>query len=151
MLEIEIQKTDFIYVDEVNYSLWTWKGDYWNLESGAETGLDVYDRTVNGNDQYDVVDFELPMTLSLFNSYGDRVENVFSWVPNQKQWWITGFNPNYTEPNPEIMTIINSVDFSENEGMYYALRESYMNTNPVETNFSEMIFDDEYKTVWIVW
>lgn len=35
--------------------------------------------------------------------------------------------------------------------MYYALRESYMNTNPVETNFSEMIFDDEYKTVWIVW
>lgn len=91
------------------------------------------------------------MTLSLFNSYGDRVENVFSWVPNQKQWWITGFNPNYTEPNPEIMTIINSVDFSENEGMYYALRESYMNTNPVETNFSEMIFDDEYKTVWIVW
>lgn len=143
-------KITFVYNGN-KYILWSWKGDYWNLESGAETGLYVYDRTVNGNDQYDVVDFELPMTLSLFNSYGDRVENVFSWVPNQKQWWITGFNPNYTEPNPEIMTIINSVDFSENEGMYYALRESYMNTNPVETNFSEMIFDDEYKTVWIVW
>lgn len=74
------------------------------------------------------------------------MENVFSWVPNQKQWWITGFNPNYTEPNPEIMTIINSVDFSGNEDLYYALREDYSSSNPVE-----MIFDDEYKTVWIVW
>lgn len=46
MLEIEIQKTDFIYVDEVNYSLWTWKGDYWNLQSGAEVGLYVYNNEV---------------------------------------------------------------------------------------------------------
>lgn len=74
------------------------------------------------------------------------MENVFSWVPNQKQWWITGFNPDYTEPNPEIMTIINSVDFTGNEDMYYALKEKCLSENTVE-----MIFDDEYKTVWIVW
>lgn len=30
--------------------------------------------------------------------------------------------------------------------MYYALRENCLSENTVE-----MIFDDEYKTVWIVW
>lgn len=127
-----------------SYILWPWKGDYWNLQSGAETGLYVYNRTVNGVDHYDVVDFNLPMTLSLYNLYDEYAENVFSWVPNEPQWWITGFNPEFTEPNPNTMAMICSVDF-ENENLYNSFKETHQSEN------EHLIFDKDYNTVWIIW
>ena len=60
-----------------DYILWTWKGDYWNLQSGAEIGLYVYNRTSHGTQQYDSVNFELPMTLNLYNYYGKDNRNNF--------------------------------------------------------------------------
>ena len=53
--------------------LWAWKGDYWNLGSGTEVGLYSYNRTVDGTDHYDVVDFELPMTINLYNYYSKNI------------------------------------------------------------------------------
>jgi hypothetical protein len=53
-------KFDFTYDRE--YVLWGWKGDYWNLQSGAELGLYVYDTEYSGTAHYDAVDFELPMS-----------------------------------------------------------------------------------------
>jgi len=55
--------------DQKSYVLWVWKGDYWNLQSGAEMGLYVYDKTIANTPHYNSVDFELPMTLSLYNYY----------------------------------------------------------------------------------
>lgn len=44
-------------------------------------------------DHYDAVDFELLMTLSLYNYYSrNNIGHVFSWLPTTEQWWITGFN-----------------------------------------------------------
>ena len=141
--EMHMDKIPFIYDGEV-YMIWMWKGDYWNLEGGAETGLYIYDRTVNGIDHYNVVDFNLPMTLSLYKRDGNKIENVFCWAPEEKQWWITGFNPDYTEPIPKDMITICSIDFTEKSEMW----GSIVNDLSIYDN---IMFDEEYHTVWIVW
>ena len=98
------------------------------------------------------------MTINLYNYYSkDNIENVFCWLPNQEpyqeQWWITGFNPNFTSSDPEIMVTIGSVDFTGHEGMYEALKSTTditsNNYNPEASNY--LIFDDNDKTVWITW
>lgn len=109
-------------------------------------GLYVYNRTVNGVKHYDVIDFNLPMTLSLYRLDDGFSENIFSWVPNENQWWITGFNPDYTEPSPHLMVTIGSVDFTGYEEMYENFKETYKQEK--NANF---IFDDDYHTVWILW
>ena len=143
-------------MDEVNYSLWAWKGDYWNLQSGAEVGLYVYNEQLSeesGEDHYDVVDFEVPMTLSLYN-YADSgtYQKVFNWVPSIEQWWITGFNPEFTEPNPDIMASVASVDLSGNKKLFDAI----LNADEIDDYYHELkrenlIFDEKTQTVWIQW
>ena len=147
------EQFEFSY-NGTGYVLWAWKGDYWNLGSGTEIGLYSYNRTVDGTDHYDVVDFELPMTINLYNYYSkDSIENVFCWLPNQEpyqeQWWITGFNPNFTSSDPEIMVTLGSVDFTGHEGMYEALKRDIPINNPKLLDF--LIFDNDNHTVWVTW
>ena len=97
---MNVNTTSF-YHNSTEHVLWLWKGDYWNLQSGAEVGLYVEDRQVNGYTHYNALEYELPMTLSLYNTYDEQVQNVFTWVPDDDQWWITGFNPEFTDPHPE--------------------------------------------------
>lgn len=139
-----------------NYALWTWKGDYWNMQSGAEVGLYVYDKNLTGNRYYDVVDFELPMTLSLYNyNSEDDIETLFNWAPREKQWWVTGFNPEFKEPDPEAMVSITSIDLSDEkyEHIYNSIRDYiYVGENYHDYLKSEhMILDKENKVLWIQW
>ncbi|NLP27043.1 MAG: hypothetical protein GX365_06815 [Clostridiales bacterium] len=54
------------------------KGDCWNLRNGTEVGLYSYNRSVGGTNHYDVIDFELPMIINLYNYYSkDNIEDVF--------------------------------------------------------------------------
>ncbi|MCM1283057.1 MAG: cellulose binding domain-containing protein [Roseburia sp.] len=145
-----------------NYILWIWKGDYWNVHSGAEIGL--YELTDIGDDNtvhYHAIDFEVPMTLSLYNYYGvNDIDTLFNWAPSQKQWWITGFtgyNTKYLYPNPGKMVFVGSVDLSETgehnaTAIYEALKataEIEKKSNSKNKYSDYLIFDDENKTVWI--
>lgn len=135
------------------YAIWMWKGDYWNLQSGAEIGLYIYDRTVSDNKQYDAINFEIPMKLSLFNYYRDttgRVDCLYNWEPTEEQWWITGFNPNYNDANPEYMVSIGRIDLTDNIPMYNAIKENIKIERlykDIERN--NFILDDENHTVWV--
>lgn len=71
---------------------------------------------------------------------------VFGWEPDEEQWWITGFDPRYDNPIVDDMVVISSIDFSEDKGMYEALKKSVENTDSQKY----MIFDEEYN-VWIKW
>ncbi len=140
---MKMDRLPFEYGED-GYIIWMWNGDYWNLQGGAETGLYVYDRTVNGVDHYNVVDFNLPMTLSLYRRSENGIEAVFCWAPGEPQWWITGFNPDYTEPDPEDMITVCSIDFTEKSEMW----------DSIEINLSKydnIMLDEEHHTVWIVW
>ena len=132
------------------YVLWLWKGDYWNLQTGAEIGLYVYQSEMFDTPHYDAIDFELPMTISLYNYYSaSNIGNVFSWMPEAKQWWITGFNPYYKNPDPNIMVTIGSVNFSGHEDLFEGLKKTVDNRR--DTRGEAFLFDEERRTVWICW
>ena len=56
------------------YALWMWKGDYWNLKSGAEIGMYCNPTDIEGTTHYEVVPFELPMkNYFIFDEDGHTV------------------------------------------------------------------------------
>lgn len=129
-----------------DYVLWLWKGDYWNLHSGAEIGLYDFSTVYSGTKHYHAVDFEVPMSLSLYqyNSAND-IDTIFSWAPAVNQWWITGFsgkNPEFIYPKTQRMISIGRVDLSEHIDLYNGLKK--------EKNRS-LLFDDSTVTVWVCW
>ena len=138
-----VNKIPFYYND-TQYILWSWKGDYWNLQSGGETGIYVYNRHVGKTDHYDVASFNMPMTLSLYKGSGSQMESIFNWAPIEDQWWVTGFNPEFTNPDPYDMTMICSVEF-ENKEIYEAFESVYRPDN------EKIIFDYDYNMIWIRW
>ncbi len=86
------------------------------------------------------------MTLCLYNNLENgKYENIFAWVPDESQWWITGFNPEKTEPDHTKMVLVGSIDFSTNTEMYQDLKLSYISDK------EKVIFDDNNHTVWIIW
>ncbi|SEW33557.1 DUF4474 domain-containing protein [[Clostridium] fimetarium] len=128
-----------------NYVLWLWKGDYWNLHSGAEIGLYTAPQNYEEEMHYDAINFELPMKLSLYNYYSkNNIQNIFNWSPKVKQWWVTGFNANFKNPNPDVMVSIGSIDFSGHESIFNELKRSYNGND-------NMIFDENGHTLWISW
>ena len=98
-----------------------------------------------------IIDFELPMTLGLYNHYDkDNIEYIFNWAPTEKQWWITGFNPEFDEPNSENMVLIGKINFAGYEEMYRGLQYAIENIDKYKMYKNRMIFDKEY-TVWVIW
>ncbi len=140
-------------VNDVTYTLWAWKGDYWNYYSGAEVGLYVFDGEYSGIPHYDAVRFEVPMTLSLYSVAGNSINSVYNWVPYEDQWWITGFNPTEYLPDPNSLVSVASVDLSNHPSLYAAISNSdeAKFNNDGYLNKDHLIFDDETQTVWIQW
>ena len=102
---------------------------------------------------WDVVPFELPMTLSLYDYKSkDSIETLFLWRPTQPQWWITGFKGNKVHLDVERLAMVGSIDFSGRHDLYDALKE-YTLRDDKHRKF--MIFhEDKIKNerkVWIVW
>ena len=139
----------FFDYNGLQHVLWLWKGDYWNLQTGAELGLYSYGYTANDIEHYNVVDYEIPMTLTVYNSYDRWASPVLAWVPEDDQWWITAFNVDYTIPVSANLAMICSVNFSHNSRMYDAVKAGNIEED-IEGNI-EIIFDDEYQTIWFVW
>jgi len=136
--------------DDEDYVLWLWKGDYWNLASGAEIGLYYDPEKMRSIEHCNVIDFELPMTLGLYNYYGENdIDCLFNWAPTVKQWWITGFNPEYDEPKCNNMVVIGSIDFGGKEEMYEGVRIGVKNNR--KDLIGKFVFDEDQHTVWIIW
>ena len=113
------------------YALWMWKGNYANLGVGAELG--IYRYKAAGVWSCDIA-HAMPMTLILYDADGNT---VFSYAPDELQWWITGFNPYVSRENAETLTAVATIDFSENIDLYKALYEMYRSN-------SALSFEDDY-------
>ena len=85
-----------------DYVLWGWKGDYWELGYGGEMG--IYKRL--GDSEIWYVDKNLAIDMTLKVDYRNSTTStdwytIIDWEPKKaegyedKQWWITGFNPKY--------------------------------------------------------
>lgn len=98
------------------------------------------------------------MTLSLYNYYSrNDIEHVFSWLPTIEQWWITGFNANFKNPNPSVMVSVGSVDLSSKTSIYDGLKSTKKVVLKDLTDAKYKLFknnillDDDTKTVWLIW
>ena len=105
------EKYQFSYNDQ-DYIIWVWKGDYLNLGAGAEMG--IYKRA--GETEHWLVDhsLEMPMTLKLYNG----IDEVFTYAPEEDQWWITGFNPYIQNVDANNLTAIYTIDFTNFKELY---------------------------------
>ena len=139
-------------VDGKKYVLWLWKGDYWNLGTGAEIGLyttakeSTSSNPADANAHFDAVDFNLPMQLSLFQYPGTQNRRTyFNWKPSAPQWWITGFNSQCYDPDPKLLLSVGKIDFSSHPEMGKEFQNALLATGPV----NDAIYSDGY--LWILW
>jgi len=102
----------------VNFRLWMWKGDYLNLGAGAEIGI-YYGGPLHW---LTGTDYAMPMTLGLYDNKGNM---IFDWNPKEKNWWITGFNPDYQNVKASNLTLYGTINFSENKDMWKAFFDKY--------------------------
>lgn len=123
------------------YTFWAWKGDYYGLGAGAETGIYI------GKGRYKrcYTDSKLIMGISVYNKSGGRVLKR----DKDTQWWVTGFNPDFQDmTSPEITAYV-SVDFSQyttngqNE-FWDAFISKYGNVG----GYGDICIDKDNKTVY---
>ncbi|SFX43542.1 DUF4474 domain-containing protein [Ruminococcus sp. XPD3002] len=144
-------RIDFKIKNEL-YAIWVWKGDYWSLKSGAEVGIYKFDDNYYETNQYSSIDFEVPMTLSLYNYNGNGIyDNIFNWIPEENQWWITGFNINYIEPQPQNMVVVASIDLSEHEDLFNGIIDSRNVEYLGYISQKNIIYDVNSKMIWLQW
>lgn len=146
------EKFEFVY-KKTEYIIWIWKGDYTNLGAGAEIGLYYQPNSYLGIKQWKCINYELPMTLNSYTYYNQfNIDNVFCWSPVKPQWWITGFNPDKTNPQSDKMVSIGNIDFSDRTDMYTDIKSIYdSNESDIKALRKYLIFDDELHVVWIIW
>ena len=123
------------------YYLWCWRGDYINLGSGAEMG--IYKKSFIPGEAY--ATFTLPMTLSLYNYNESGIDTIFNWAPNEEQWWVTGWNPKFMEPNKFEMVMVGSIDFTGHKDMFSSLIDR------TQKDAGKILYDEETLMVWIIW
>lgn len=114
-----------------DYVFWAWKGDYLNLGAGAELG--IYKKLyINGyaTEHWTVdTNLALPMTLTLF--YKDTI--LFTYNPQENQWWIAGFDPLTQNVKAEDLKAVVTIDFTNNKAMYNA----FINSDAYKDNISK--------------
>ena len=54
---------------------------------------------------------------------------MHGWVPDDDQWWITGFNTEYRDPVSADMAMIGSADFSRYELIYEQVKNGFLAEN----------------------
>lgn len=103
------------------------------------------------------------LSLSLYKVAGNGLiyDTYYHWLPDENQWWITGFVPDVydqwlsskfgfdwgdTVTEDELLQIA-SVDFSENPQMLIDLKRKFEGED--EDQF--LIFDMKENTLWIAW
>ena len=89
-----------------NYMLWAWKGDYINLGAGAELGFYYGGKNVNSIWKIDK-SLSMPMTLTLTHKINGTI--VDNW--KDTTWWITAFNPDFTNVFANDLTAYYTVEF----------------------------------------
>lgn len=132
------EKYPFTTADGTTYTIWMWKGDYLNLGAGCETGIYYGD----GYHLNSYTDSNLQMNLSLYDKESKRW--VFTYNPNDPQWWITGFNPKYQDKQATDLEVYGSIDFLEEPELWDAFYKKYK-------EWDGWCFDEENHVAYYQW
>nr|WP_243116044.1 RHS repeat-associated core domain-containing protein [Lachnoanaerobaculum gingivalis] len=96
------------------FTLWMWKGDYFNLGAGGEIGI------YKGKDWHVDCYTQSKLKMNLDIRLKDGTQ-VIDWDANDlHQWWITGFNPDkrFQDVKAEDLVMTGMVDFDEERAMW---------------------------------
>lgn len=132
-----------------DYALWIWKGNYLNLNSGAEMGLYKNPVHIKKRDNElthyrDSAD-PIKMTLSLYSDAGKDIKNVFNWYPCN-QWWITGFSgakDEFRNPRSVNLHVVGQLQMGNLFEDCYRIAEN-------DTCAKDAVVKDD-NILWIVW
>lgn len=124
-----------VTLDNEEFCIWMWKGDYLNLGAGAETGI------YKGGEPFWEASVEdaLPMTLALYDKDGNV---IMCYNPSDPQWWITGFEPMVQNALPQDLIVIGSIDFSTNPDLWRAYKRKYGSASNI------FCFDEENQILY---
>ena len=131
---MESHRFPFSY-NGLDYTIWTWKGDYINLGAGAELGI------YRGSKGHLTVDKSLAMWMGMIVAYNG--EYIIEYYPNENQWWITGFNPEYQNVNAKDLLVAVGFMFNDS-GMYGAFRKEWYGD-------PRLIFHDDLNMVIVLY
>ena len=102
--------------------LWAWKGDYLNLGAGAELGIYKQMTVAGYSTPQWLVNTSLSMHMTLQLQLNGKT--IINWDPAKdknyawdKVWWVTGFNPYYTNVDAGNLKAIYTVTFNT-QAMY---------------------------------
>lgn len=126
--------------DDTQFVIWMWKGDYYNLGGGGETGI------YSGDNWIKKCRTDLNLNMSLYIT--DNNDNTLvNYTPNDPQWWITGFNPKYQDVDEKDLTVYGVIDFSENDELWRA----FLDSNDIDEQFVYYCIDTNSKKLIYVW
>ena len=85
-----------------------------------------------------------------------EIQSLYKWFPDEKQWWITGFDYSKHRVNADSLVNIGYLDFSDDTEMFEKIKYSNNNIFNVELTsdkklFPNLIFDEENYYVWLIW
>ena len=100
--------------EKTTFTLWMWKGDYFNFGAGSEMG--IYSGNNYHVDCYTQSHLKMYMNLTLKD--GTVVSDWDAY--DQWQWWITSFNPDkkFQDIKAEDLVMVGMVDFNEERSMW---------------------------------
>ena len=141
------------------YVIWAWCGDYWALGAGSEIGLYKYSHEISGNKHFNAVNESINMSLCTYllpSEPNGEIQSLYKWFPEEKQWWITGFDYSKHRVDAENLVNIGYLDFSGDTDMFEKIYQSenyYLNTNLEEPQklYPFLNFDSENYYVWLIW
>lgn len=132
-----------------SYALWMWKGDYLNLNSGAEIGL--YSSPIaSGKMTHYAKVKAVDMNMSLYKYDTYSITNIVNWYPDDPQWWITGFSgarKEFRHPRAHRLFVIGHIRLGELK------KECLLSFGANEYNqrASKYIVNDEDDSIWVYW
>ncbi len=116
--------------DEINYVIWCWKGDYWNLGAGAEIGIYYTDNDKYAENNFYLIDENLTVHTRMIVKYrwlfGSEIGASTLIDFHQTNWWVTMFTPAVQHPRVDRIDVELYVRFTGEN--YYGLMESFYNT-----------------------
>lgn len=121
-----------------------WKGDYLNLNSGAEIGI------ASGKMTHYAKVKAVDMNMSLYKYDTYSITNIVNWYPDDPQWWITGFSgarKEFRHPRAHRLFVIGHIRLGELK------KECLLSFGANEYNqrASKYIVNDEDDSIWVYW
>ena len=110
-----------VTLDGEDVVIWAWKGDYVNLGAGAELGI-YRDSAIPG---HFLTAPEEALHMRLILKDKSTKETLYRYTPDEKQWWITGFDPSTQGRTADDLEASFAIDFSDNTEMMDELKAKY--------------------------